>query len=264
MLLKAILIAVWAGFCYLDQMGPHLGFRKPLLAGLGVGIILGDVKQGLIIAATLELMWLGQNNVGAYQPPDVVSGAAVGVAIGILSGGGVAAGVAVAIPTSMLVQQVGMLVMTADISLVHKAVAVADEGEYGLIDKYHYMGGLTYFLSRAIPVFIAVYLGAPAIKAIMNFIPASVMQGLTVASKLLPAVGLAMLLSMMMKKDMWIFLLLGFVFAAYVKMPIIAVAMAAVAFAGIYDVITLKKTKEEDSNLGDEDANNDKSGGYDL
>lgn len=100
MFLNALLVAAWAGLCALDQFGPHLGFRKPLLAGVVVGFILGDPMQGLIIAGTLELMWLGTNNVGAYQPPDVISGAVVGVAIGILSGGGSEAGVAVAIPVA--------------------------------------------------------------------------------------------------------------------------------------------------------------------
>ena len=59
MLIKALLVAVWAGICAWDQYGPHLGFRKPLLAGAVTGLILGDLTQGLIIGATLELMWLG-------------------------------------------------------------------------------------------------------------------------------------------------------------------------------------------------------------
>ena len=71
MLIKALLVAVWAGICAWDQYGPHLGFRKPLLAGAVTGLILGDLTQGLIIGATLELMWLGVNNVGSYVPPDV-------------------------------------------------------------------------------------------------------------------------------------------------------------------------------------------------
>ena len=54
MLIKALLVAVWAGICAWDQYGPHLGFRKPLLAGAVTGLILGDLTQGLIIGATLE------------------------------------------------------------------------------------------------------------------------------------------------------------------------------------------------------------------
>ena len=242
MLFKAILIAAWAGLCALDQFGPHLGFRKPLLAGVVVGIILGDFTQGLIIAGTLELVWLGTNNVGAYQPPDVISGAVTGVAIGILSGGGEAAGVAVAIPVARLGQQLSMAVMTLNIGLVHRADHVISDGEFGKIDKLQYLGALSFFLSRAIPVFIAVYFGAPAVQAVLDAIPAQVLTGLQVASKIIPAVGLALLLSMMMKKDMWIFLIIGFTLATYLNIPIIGLALLAIAFAGIYDKITSQET----------------------
>ena len=77
-LLTALLLAAWAGLCALDQFGPHLGFRKPLLASIGVGLILGDMQTAIIVGATMELMWLGVNNIGAYVPPDVISGTIVG------------------------------------------------------------------------------------------------------------------------------------------------------------------------------------------
>ena len=70
MLVKALLVALWAGLCSLDDGGMQLQIRKPLLAGTITGLILGDLTQGLIIGGTLELMWLGVNSVGAYTPPD--------------------------------------------------------------------------------------------------------------------------------------------------------------------------------------------------
>ncbi len=33
-MLQALLLAIWAGLCTWDQFGPHLGFRKPLLASV--------------------------------------------------------------------------------------------------------------------------------------------------------------------------------------------------------------------------------------
>lgn len=237
MLFKATIVAIWAGFCALDQFGPHLGFRKPLLAGVVVGFLLGDPLQGLIIAGTLELMWLGTNNVGAYQPPDVISGAVVGVAIGILSGGGEAAGVAVAVPVALLVQQLSMIIMTTNVSLVHSADKIVQSGNFGKIDKLQYLGGFFFFLSRAVPVFIAVWLGAPAVEAVLDVIPQFVLTGLSVASKLIPAVGLAMLLSMMLKKNMWIFLTLGFALATFLQVPTVGIAIFAFAAAALYDIL---------------------------
>lgn len=268
MLVQSIIISIWAGLCALDQFGPHLGFRRPLLAGVVVGLILGEPVQGLIIAGTLELMWLGTNNVGAYQPPDVISGAVVGVAIGIMSGKGTAAGVAVAIPVALLVQQLSMVIMTFNVALVHRADKVVESGEFYKIDKLQWLGALTFFLSRFVPVFIAVYLGAGAIKAALAFVPAWVMTGLTVSSKIIPAVGLGMLLSMMMKKDMWIFLTLGFAFAAWIKLPTMAIAAIALCFAALYDMIKNRdgegEASEKESDASKVTVADDDEGSYDL
>ena len=253
MIFKAIIVAIWAGLCALDQFGPHLGFRKPLLAGVVVGILLGDPMQGLIIAGTLELVWLGTNNVGAYQPPDVISGSVVGVAIGILSGGGEATGVGVAIPVALLVQQLSMIVMTTNVSLVHAADKIVQSGEFGKIDKLQYLGGLAFFLSRAIPVFIAVWLGAPAVEAVLAFIPKYMLTGLTVASKIIPAVGIAMLLSMMLKKNMWVFLVLGFALATFLKVPTIGIAIFALVAAVLYDIM-MNNEGRVDSSKEDDDT----------
>ena len=112
-MLQALLLAIWAGLCTWDQFGPHLGFRKPLLASVGVGIILGDMTTAIMIGATMELMWLGVNNIGAYVPPDVISGTIVGAALGIMGGGdtasAIALAVAIGIPTATLVQQLNIL-----------------------------------------------------------------------------------------------------------------------------------------------------------
>lgn len=46
-----------------------------------------------------------------------------------------------------------------------------------------------------------------------------------------------MLLTMMMKKNMWIFLLIGFVLNAYVGIPTLGCAIIAAAIAGFYDFV---------------------------
>lgn len=263
-LVQSLLLALWAGLCALDQFGPHLGFRKPLLASVGVGIILGDMTTAIIIGATLELMWLGVNNIGAYVPPDVISGTVVGASIAIMSGANIetaiATAVAVAVPTAMLVQQINMLIMTTNISLVHAADNVALSGDFDKITPLHYLGGLFFFLSRAIPVFIACYLGANTIDAILAAIPAEILTGFNVASKAIPAVGLAMLLTMMMKKNMWMFLILGFVLSAYMGLPTLAVALIGAVVAGLYDLIMTRPAGAAVSNT----TGTDEEGEYDL
>lgn len=172
-MINALLLALWAGLCTWDQFGPHLGFRKPLLASVGVGIILGNVPLAVMIGATMELMWLGVNNIGAYVPPDVISGTIVGASLGIMSGADVASAIALAvavgIPTATLVQQLNILVMTTNITWLHGADKAAESGVFSSINKFFWLGAVSFFLTRAVPVFIATGIGSYVIEGIMAF-----------------------------------------------------------------------------------------------
>lgn len=243
-MIQALLLAIWAGLCTWDQYGPHLGFRKPLLASVGVGIILGDIPTAIMIGATMELMWLGVNNIGAYVPPDVISGTIVGASLGIMAhtdtASAIALAVAIGIPTATLVQQLNILVMTTNITFLHGADKAAESGEFKSVNKFFWLGACSFFLTRAIPVFIATGLGSTVIESIMGFLQNDVpwvLSAFSTAGGMMPAVGLAMLLTMMMKKNMWIFLITGFVFAAFLKVPTIGIALVATAAAGFYDFV---------------------------
>ncbi|WP_161949480.1 PTS sugar transporter subunit IIC, partial [Streptococcus suis] len=86
----------------------------------------------------LELTWLGVTGIGGYTPPDTISGAIVGTAFGIMSGQGVTAGIAIAIPIAVATQQLDVLAKTADIYFAKKADADARKGDYSKIGFYHY------------------------------------------------------------------------------------------------------------------------------
>ncbi|MET3696679.1 PTS system mannose-specific IIC component [Bacillus oleivorans] len=238
MILEATLIAVWAGICTFDLFGPQTSFWRPLISGTGVGIILGDPVQGLIIAGTLELIWLGVVGVGAYVPPDVVAGSIIGTAVGILSGEGAVAGIAIAVPVAVASQQLDILWRTGTITLVHKADKAAKEGDLRKIERLHLWGIPTLILTRAIPVFLAVFLGAKYVETLFSYVPQVIMDGLTVAGGVLPALGFAMLLSLMLGKGMWVFLIAGFVLAAYLKIPTIGIALVGIVVAVLYDRFT--------------------------
>lgn len=270
-MVQAILLALWAGLCDLDQLGPHLGFRKPLLASVGVGIILGNLPLAIMIGATMELMWLGVNNIGAYVPPDVISGTIVGASLGIMSGGStseaIALAVAVGVPTATLVQQLNMLVMTTNVAMVHGADKAALSGEFKSINRFYWMGAACFFLTRAVPTFIATGIGSYVIEDIMAFLQNDVpwvLSGFSLAGGMMPAVGLAMLLTMMIKKDMWIFLLIGFALNAYLSVPTLGVAILAAAAAGFYDLVIEGQKKGAAAPAIEAVASDDDGEEYDL
>ncbi|EHR0219408.1 PTS sugar transporter subunit IIC [Clostridium perfringens] len=229
MIIQMLLVTAVAVIATIDYNGPVLMLYRPLIAGSLVGLVLGDFQQGMIIGATLELMWLGVTAVGGYTPPDTISGAIVGTALGILSGHGVTAGVAIAVPVAVVTQQLDVLAKTVDIYFVKKADEAAQKGDPSKIGLYHYSSLVLIVLFKVVPIFAALVLGGNYIKDLFDKIPPVIMNGLNVAGGMLPAIGFAMLLNMMLKKNMWPYLLVGFVFSAFLNLSTIGIALLGVA-----------------------------------
>ena len=61
---------------------------------------------------------------------------------------------------------------------------------------------------------------------------------------MMPAVGFAMLLNIMLKKESVPFLIIGFVFAAFLGMDLLAITLMAVAIA-LYDYYTKSSAGKE-------------------
>jgi len=97
-----ITLIIVFGHCE-DFLGTTL-LSRPLVLGPLVGLALGDLHQGILIGAALELIFMGNIKVGAAIPPDVVTGGVLGTAFAILSGKGAAIALALAVPISILAE----------------------------------------------------------------------------------------------------------------------------------------------------------------
>ena len=239
-MLTALFVAIWAGICALDDIGTQM-LRRPLLIAPIVGLIMGDFQAGLYIGATLEIMWMGVGNVGAYSAPDIISGTCIGTALGISSGGTEVA-VALAVPTSLLAQQLLILYRSGIVALNSIAERMAETGDFKKIFKINFVPMMIAFLVRAVPTFIAIYFGAGVIDAIVAALPANIMSGLNVAGKIIPAVGIGLLMLMMIKKaDLWVFLIAGFALAVYLNLSVLAITLISLPLAFLYDLASQKK-----------------------
>ena len=67
----------------------------------------------------------------------------------------------------------------------------------------------------------------------IDVLPARLIDGLGVAGGIMPAIGFAVLLKIMMKNVYIPYFILGFVAAAWLKLPVLAIAAAALAMAMI-------------------------------
>ncbi len=235
-MLTALLLAIWAYLCIYDILGPvfFLGFR-PLIAGFGAGIIVGDVQTGMLIGGTLELMALGVYTYGGATIPDFTVGAILGTYFG--RDAGFEVGISLAIPAALLLTQVDVLNRFLNFIFVHRADAYAEAGdERGFMRMMWWTSHLIWGLSRAIPVFLAVAFGQPAVEAVSRFFENNPWfnSGISVTGGILPALGFAMLLKILPVSTYPAFLLIGFVLYAYLEVPLVGIALAALAIALVY------------------------------
>ena len=78
MLLTATLLGLIAALGILD--GRLLGVSmidRPLVMCALTGLVCGNLHEGILIGATLELIFLGNVAIGAAHPPDIVTGSRV-------------------------------------------------------------------------------------------------------------------------------------------------------------------------------------------
>jgi len=242
-----------------DFLGASLLSRPLVLAPL-VGLVLGDMKQGIMIGATLELIFMGNIKVGAAIPPDVITGGVMGTAFAIISGKGAAIALALAVPISILAEMVisGLFVMRPMLNA--RFNRYAQEANYKKIERLHIASGLSKPLLMGLISFLALQLGTDIMKSFLDTIPAWVQSGLQVAGNMLPAVGFALLMNLMFNRKVAAYFFLGFILASYLKLPMIAVGGLGVIIALIITGITHKDESapemmfETDANIADGDS----------
>jgi len=241
-----ILIALIAMFGHSEDFLGTTLLSRPLVLGPLVGLVLGDLTQGVIIGATLELIFMGNIKVGAAIPPDVVTGGVLGTAFAIISGKGPAIALAIAVPVSILAEMVisGLFVFRA--ALNKKFNQYAEDGDYRKIQRLHIVSGLLRPLLMGIIVLLALQLGAGAMKSFLDMVPAWVQSGLRVAGNMLPALGFALLMNLMFNKKVAPYFFLGFMLAAYLKLPMIAIGGLGVIIALIVTQVTPKESPDDD------------------
>lgn len=240
MLLQAILIAIWAGIAGIDLYNGLTHIHRPIVTGLVVGLILGDVTTGLIVGGTLELIWMGMVPLAGAQPPNVVIGGVIGTAFGIIAGQDPKVAVGVAIPFAVAVQGLITLFFTVYAPVMHKADQYALEANWRGIDRINYLGPAILFVFNALIAFLPIYFGAEQAAAVVKSVPEWIINGLSIAGGIMPAIGFAMLLRIMMKLEYIMFFIVGFILAAYLELPILAIALIGLAIA-LYDFYQNKK-----------------------
>ena len=209
-----ILAVLW----FIEKVGGTPMVIRPIVVSPIVGLALGDLKTGLLIGATLELVFMGAIQIGGAVPPDVLVGSGLGTAFAIMNGQGADVALALALPIAVVAQSLKVIVFIMRSWFMDFALKLAA----GLL-----LQCIMYF----VVAFVAIAVGADAVESIIASIPEGIMGGLKIAGGLLPAVGFALLLQPMLTSKNIIYFVIGFACVAYLNLPVLAVTIFAIGIA---------------------------------
>lgn len=228
---QIILLTLFAFIKKVDQKGTQVVIGNSMFWGAVTGLIMGDFRTGLYIGGTFQLMSLGVAALGGSSVPDYQIGTIIATAIAVGTGQGMEAGIALGLPICMLAVQFDVIGNIIHGYLIRKAQAYCNQKNFKKMELMQWVCVLITGLTTAIPTFLALALGGPLVEAILNYMPAWFTSGLALAGKILPLCGISILLTYMPVKGYFEYLLIGFVLSAYLKVPMLGVAIVGVALA---------------------------------
>lgn len=228
---QILLVIFYGFFINYDKEGPKFGTAQPVIAGFLTGLIMGDVKTGLYIGGTLQLMTLGITSFGGASVPDYQTAALIGTYLSVSTHQDASIGITLAIPVAMLIVQLDVLKWSTNIYFQNRAERYAQKEEYRKLELMQYLATINTSLVSGLPVLLTVIIGPRLVGSIIQYIPDWLTNGLKVAGGLLPAVGIGMLLKYLPTKDYFAYLLVGFVLAVYLKVPILGISLLGAAVA---------------------------------
>lgn len=252
-LLQALIITLFSVFSNLmfplfGDIGGYFGIGRPLIAGTIVGIILNDVKTGMLIGASLNAVYMNSQAVGNVMSSDVTMAGYTATALAMAGGSDTAMALALSLPIGIF----GAMLFTAQnavcVFVSHKCDDYAKQGDskkmwwFGII-----IPAIVFNLIRFGTTFPVIYFGAQYSAAIQAWMPEVLTNAMGVVGGMLPAVGMALLLKVMVTKPThWCFFLFGFVAFAVLGIGSVPLTIIAIIVA-----VLVNQNKGNDSSEGE-------------
>ena len=218
----------------IDQFSFLESLYQPIVMGPVIGAILGDVQTGLVVGGTYQLMTIGNMPVAGAQPPNAVIGGIMATVLAISLKLEPAAAVGAAVPFALL----GQYGVTLIFAFMSPMMAVADGYAHDANPKgivrlnYLAMAALGTIFGLVVVLF---FIGGQTIgDTLTKSIAEWFMAGLGAAGGMMRFVGFAILLKVMVSRELWGFYFLGFALANIVSASesLAGSALVLLAFVG--------------------------------
>lgn len=233
---QILLLTLYSAYQILDELTIVSSAGSPVFAGFISGIIMGDVQTGLWVGGSLQLMVLGVGTFGGASRIDATSGAVIATAFSVAQGIEPELAIStIAVPVAALLVYTDILGRFSTTFFAHRIDRHVENFNYRGIERDYLMGAVPWALSRALPVFLAVSLGGGVVDTVVKFIDHYewLANGLTLAGKMLPGLGFAILLHYLPVKRNLHYLALGFGLTAMLTTIYTNLQVAGGALAGV-------------------------------
>lgn len=254
-LVQCILIGLWTAFCLAGML---LGIytNRCIILSFGVGIILGDIPTALAMGAVSEIAFMGFGvGAGGTVPPNPMGPGIVGTLMAITmksQGMDPATALALSFPFAVAFQFLITATYTFATGLSQFANKGIEEGNYTKF-KIGANATIWVFITVGFIIGFAAAFSTSGLQYVIGLIPSWLINGLSVAGKMLPAIGFAMILSIMAKTELIPFMLLGYVCIGYLNLPVMGVAFVGATFA-LIEYFRGKNSNNSNSNGNDEEV----------
>ncbi len=216
---------------------------QPVTIAVFVGVITGQMALSMQIGAALQLVYLGVTSTpGGNVPNDPCLAGVIAIPIGVMSGMSPELSVALAVPFGIVGVFADQLRRTINAAWVHMADKHAADANVGGIMRCAFLYPvLAGFAIRFPAVFIVDYValnnGAAAAQAIIDAIPDVLLHSFEVMGGILPALGFALTIMVIGKKELIPFFLLGYFTVAYLGIPVMGMAIFGLIIAVVLRMI---------------------------
>ncbi|HEL2575934.1 PTS mannose/fructose/sorbose/N-acetylgalactosamine transporter subunit IIC [Streptococcus sp. A34] len=233
---QIVLLTLYSAYQICDELTIVSSAGSPVFAGFISGLIMGDMATGLAIGASLQLMVLGVGTFGGASRIDATSGAVLATAFSVSQGIDPELAVStIAVPVAALLVYTDIAGRFSTTYFAHRVDAAVEKFDYAAIERNYLLGAIPWALSRALPVFLALTFGGGFVESMVNTIQQYqwVADGLTLAARMLPGLGFAILLHYLPLKRNLHYLAIGFALTAMLTVLYGNVSALGGAVAGI-------------------------------
>lgn len=249
---QSLAIAIWVA---LVQSRAFFGLAtltlrfSPMMTGLVVGVVMGEVSQAMMITAAIQLFYMGVFAPGGQMPSEPAVATAIAVPVALMSNMSPEESVAIAVPVGLLGGYLYQFRFFLNTFIGKITDRYAEEGNARGLERSIILYPFLVSLAIYIPfMFITLQYGAPVIA---SFVEANasgkIFHILTVIGGGLAAIGIGVSIYVIGKKDYLVFFFLAYFLSVALRDLKIQMVVWAILGALMAMIFVLVKNEAADA-----------------